>query len=308
MKYIKAEDLNSNSEFVTKLNLQKDLDYIIKYSHGGRSLNDASLELKILTPDSRDMKLDLSGLENVDISEDIISDEIVNLNDLSQAEIDEILAESGMTLEELEAEIELSKRAAEDTAQDLDLYVKTDVEVMPPENPCIILYKFKAPMTGSYEFKISELSFNESGDIVKVASPDVPFEFRIYGLEAAHSVFDDIILDESIDFTSDDILDIQRILLNSALEFNENGLPVDFEALDDEDDDLDVSIAAANNKAAEEIALKFRTSGYAIKNGKILPIPQLNNVPYDALFQEGAGFHAHTGLRAVTNVMEDLQP
>ena len=37
VKYIRAEDLNSDSEFVTKLNLQKDLDYIIKYSHGGRA-------------------------------------------------------------------------------------------------------------------------------------------------------------------------------------------------------------------------------------------------------------------------------
>ena len=91
--------------------------------------------------------------------------EIMQLSDLSQDEINKILAKSVMTLEELEAEIELSKRAAEDNAQELDLYVKTDVEVMPPENPCIILYKFKAPMTGSYEFKISELSLNDSGDI-----------------------------------------------------------------------------------------------------------------------------------------------
>ena len=55
------------------------------------------------------MKLDLLGLENVNISEDII---IINLDNLSQTEIDEILAESGLTLEELEAEIELNKKAA----------------------------------------------------------------------------------------------------------------------------------------------------------------------------------------------------
>ncbi|MBR0222549.1 MAG: hypothetical protein IJQ63_12350 [Synergistaceae bacterium] len=86
--------------------------------------------------------------------------EIMQLSDLSQDEINKILAKSVMTLEELEAEIELSNRAAEAKTQDLKLYIKTDIEVI-----CIILYKFKAPMTGSYEFKISELSLNDSGDI-----------------------------------------------------------------------------------------------------------------------------------------------
>ena len=44
---------------------------------------------------------------------------------------------------------------------------------------------------------------------------------------------------------------------------------------------------------------------YSISNGKVIPADVIDNVPYDSLFDEGAGFYAHSGLRAVTDVVDD---
>ncbi|MBR1419005.1 MAG: hypothetical protein IJ576_08580 [Synergistaceae bacterium] len=300
VKYISPKDLNSNNEFITAQNLNKDSEYIIKYSHGGRALNDKSLGLRITAPDGREMILDFLGLSNVEVIEDVISDEPKGSSDL--------------TPEELAKEIALDNAAAE--VEDKTFYVDADFEVMPDENPCVILYRFKAPQSGKYEFAVSEQRLNESGDVV--TEPDIegiPFEFRLYGYEAAHSIFDN--LDSlDIELTPEDIIDIQRIVLEDAEEFNDNGLPVNIELYDEaelEDEELDAKAAfmvfdmpglypPAAKKVEEKIEPK-RT--YSISNGKVIPADVIDNVQYDNLFEEGAGFYAHSGLRAVTDVVDD---
>ena len=37
--------------------------------------------------------------------------------------------------------------------------VSTSIDIIPPENPCIISYTFTAPKTGIYEFTFSEKDF-----------------------------------------------------------------------------------------------------------------------------------------------------
>ena len=304
VKYISAKDLNSDNEFVTTLHLNKDSEYVVKYSHGGRTLNDTALGLSISAPGEREMILDFLSLGSVEISEDIVSGEPLDLSKMTEDEIQRILAESGMTREELEREIALDRDSKENKTPE-PLYVDTELEVIAEENPCILLYRFKAPLTGDYQFAVSELTLNESGDIVRIASPDVPFEFRLYGCDAARSVFDG----EEIELSPQEILDIQRVLLYSATEFNENGLPVDFELIDDEGE-AEVKIADSGAPIhlrathVEQITEKLKTS-YSITGNKVIPPAVVDNVPYDSLFDEGAGFYAHSGLRAVTNVVDD---
>ena len=50
-------------------------EYIIKYSHGGRNLNNAALNLMILAPDNREIILDLTKNGAHEISPDIISED-----------------------------------------------------------------------------------------------------------------------------------------------------------------------------------------------------------------------------------------
>ena len=293
VKYISSKDLNSDNEFVTTLHLNKDSEYIIKYSHGGRTLNDSLLGLRISAPDGKEMILDLLSAD-MEVSEDVINDTTPkNPNELSP--------------EELEREKALDEKAKEEEME-APLYVSTDIEIILEENPCIVLYRFKAPQTGDYQFAVSELTLSDDlGGLVRNTSPDVPFEFRLYGSAEAHSVFDG----EGIEISPRDILDIQRILLYSATDFNENGLPVDFEITGDEEGTAENSVRLAflvlpmnETPPAKKIQEKLKTP-YSITGNKVIPPAIIDNVPYDDLFEEGAGFYAHSGLRAVTNVVDD---
>lgn len=286
MKYISSKDLNSDNEFVTTLHLNKDSEYIIKYSHGGRPLNDSLLGLRISAPDGKEMILDLLSAD-MEVSEDVINDTTPkNPNELSP--------------EELEREKALDEKAKEEEME-APLYVSTDIEIILEENPCIVLYRFKAPQTGDYQFAVSELTLSDDlGGLVRNATPDVPFEFRLYGSAEAHSVFDG----EGIEISPRDILDIQRILLYSATEFNENGLPVDFELTGDEEGTAEVRLTSPASTPAGQIKAKLQKP-YTITGNKVIPAAVIDNIPYDDLFEEGAGFYAHSGLRAVTNVIDD---
>ena len=375
VKYISSKDLNSDGEYIKTVHLKKDSEYVIKYSHGGRSLNNSSLEVRVTAPDKNEMVLDLDSLADIEISEDIIP-----VENLTEEEISALLKENGMTREELKSELEI-----ENTENPQIYYVPVELEVIPEENPCIIMYIFKAPLTGDYEFAVSELIL-ESEDLVVNKSPDIPFEFRIYGSDDSYSIS----TGEKIELYPEEILDIQRILLSSATEINENGLPVSFENNDVEASNFYI---AANNQKQKLIAhvaglenrtddrkrkqfergeafllwqkrtavkmigrmeeklkkinqklekeepqsVVYRRLAYRKKEiersisylttrmtlleaieqrqeeekrkqlaiTNVIPDAVINNVPYDQVFAEGAGFHAHSGLRAVTKIVDD---
>ena len=300
VKYISSKDLNSNDEYVQTIRLNKDSEYVIKYSHSGRSLNNSVLGLRITAPDDVEMILDPSLSEN-----SVVSDDASLVRELTEEEIQTLLEESEITLEELEAEKALDGKETESSEHH---YVKTELEVIPEENPCIIMYSFKAPLTGDYEFAISELTLVSDDGLVKNASSDIPFEFRIYGTEESYSASDG----EEIELSPRDILDIQRLLLSSATEFNENGLPTNFTSDEADESDVEASsygygwlfwgdtrgIISEKLNAIEQNKKREQQSGVVVD-------AIINNVPYDYVFEQGAGFHAHSGLRAVTNIIDD---
>ena len=310
VKYISSKDLNSDGEYVTTVHLEEDGEYVIKYSHGGRTLTNSLLGVKIIDPEGNEMILDIAPSE-------IISEDTIFTLESSDAEIEawieQAIAESGMTREELEAELEAY------IAESEDYYVPADVAAIPEENPCIVMYMFKAPMTGDYEFALSELLIL-SEDVEVNQIPDSPFEFRIYSPEAAHSVSDG----EEIELTARDIVAIQRILLDFATEFNENGLPVSFESYESYVEEFEVETSdavlingrwvmltrrqiAARRREQERIkAEQERQRAEQERRANYVTVDSvINNVPYDEVFEQGAGFHAHTGLRAVTKIIDD---
>lgn len=308
VKYISSKDLNVSGDFVKTIRLNKNSEYVIKYSHAGRSLNNSSLNLRITAPNSRDMILDLTKKGAPEISETKIPGRT-----FTEDEIQQILDETGMTRAEFDAEISNDNKPDETIEP---IYVNTDLEVIPEENPCVILYRFKAPLTGNYEFAISEV-IPVSGDIIKNVSSDIPFEFRIYGSEESYSAADD----EELEFTPREIVHLQRILLKSATKFNENGLPV-FDYVESSDNNEvhsaflvlnpnNPSIPDPNEAYQKELERKRREKEREEERKRaqqaqpVIPDAEISNVPYDPIFEEGAGFYAHSGLRGVTNVIDD---
>ncbi|MBQ7152037.1 MAG: hypothetical protein IJR94_07280 [Synergistaceae bacterium] len=253
VKYITSKDLDSNDEFVTTIRLNKDSAYIIKYSHAGRNLNNALLNLRITAPDNDELVLDLAQDGAPEISGDITSEEVQ------------------------------------------PYYVSTDFEIIPEENPCMILYGFQAPLTGNYEFAVSELTLVSGEGVVKNRSLDIPFEFRIYGAEDYYLPFDD----EEFQLSSREIIELQRIIWDYATECNEYGMPV---LLNDEGE---VNISAVNNGLKDSLAKQLKTKSKIDSSQQVIPKAEISNVPYDVYYKLGEGFYAHSGLRAVMNVVDD---
>ena len=362
VKYISSKDLNSDGEYLTTIHLNKDSEYVIKYSHGGRTLTNSLLSVTVTAPDGKEMVFDLAS-EDITISEDIWPAE-----KLTEAEIAAWLIANGMTREEFDEEMEEAYTKIFEAHHAPVIML----EIIPEENPCIILYTFKAPMTGDYVFAVSELVV-DSTDISVDRSPDVPFEFRIYNTAEAYSISDG----EEIELYPRDILDLQRMLLSIATEFNENGLPVKFE--ENEESDIETSdFSAADDEESEEsgedeakpaetradrdrkamelqrqMAMKQLEQAKADKEERLRRIygenwrkiaeakkqrlaeqnkrildekirkyeeaqrqqyeathvkiaSVINNVPYDEEFALGAGFYAHSGLRATTKVIKNF--
>ena len=105
-----------------------------------------------------------------------------------------------------------------------------------------------------------------------------------------------------------EILLIFKECINAGTEFNENGLPVAFtwEEENNEDDDLYGSTVKNSffGLNPEEIMRKI-TEGMQKEREKreyshdVYVDGIINNVPYDGIFEEGAGFYAHSGTRSI---------
>lgn len=306
VKYVFSDDLNSDGKFERDINLKANCEYIIKYSHSGRNLNNYSLNLQIYAPDGREVFLvpDVPDVVNKESSGESSDSEPLDLSKMTEEEINAILEQSGMTLEELEREINYDKTDHEDIKP---LRVKTEIDAIPEENPCLILYSFKIPLSGVYRFSVSEIN-DASGDI----SSEVPFEFRIYSSEESYSAFDDY-KGEKLEFSQRDIIDIQRLLIDAATKFNENGLPVAFNWEEVKNSFVEIGpfapIGRITKEEMEEIRKRIEEELERRKQEKLKKEAEdaqkvriegiIHNVPYDGIFLEGAGFYAHSGLRSI---------
>ena len=204
VKYVCSDDFNSDGKFERNISLKSDCEYVIKYSHSGRNLNNYSLNLQIYAPDGREIFLvpEIPTVTEEESSDGNSDSEPLDLSKMTEEEINAILEESGMTREELEREINYDKTEREDIQP---LWVKTKIDAVPEENPCLILYSFKAPLSGVYKFLVYET--NDASDDV---TSEIPFEFRIYSSEESYSAFDDY-EEDNLEISQRDIIDIQRM-------------------------------------------------------------------------------------------------
>ena len=271
LKYVSSKDLNENGEFVQIFGLEKNNEYIIKYSHSGRNLNGSYLKFRITAPEDQIMILDLLG--NGKTSND----------------------------EELENAGVISK----------SIYVETNYEVIPEESPCIMIYSFKAPLTGDYEIAIKEANpFNLiSIDIDETKNYEFPFEFRFYTAGETYSAADDEDKDGK-KLSARKILALQRLALNNATEFDENGLPIAFESNFESNEEYGSNEESTTNNYLDS-AYGVLDEVYGASNSdseKIIIAPRIDNIPYDSSFAPGAGFYAHSGLRAIqlTALYDDI--
>ena len=265
LNYIDASDADEYGSFSVRIHLTQGQEYIMSYSHTGRPLTENYVDFTILTPDEKELAFDFGFVE----------DEPANT---------EQTAESSITVS--------SDEVPEYPEEDIDstdtglaaeyVTVKASIDILPPENPCVISYTFTAPQTGIYEFTFRELEYSP-------VSYDWPYELRIYSSD------DDSMRNlGEFHLTPREMLDIQRVLLSYADEFNADGLPVSFRPEFESKDVytnllqafLEESVTASGVRAAAD-------SGASIK-------PIVYGVPYDAEFRDGVGFYASSGLAALT--------
>ena len=268
LNYIASSDTDEQGNFTAKIYLERGKDYVMKYSHSGRTLGDNDLDFSILTPDEKELAFD-PGLSSSTEDEPAPAE--------AQATGEEVTSTEEIT-QPPEGETEESAAPAEIET----LTVKGQLEILPEENPCMIFYTFTAPQNGVYTFTLREKEYFTT-------SQDVPYELRIYNAD------DDSALKlGTITMTPRDVLDLQRVLLSYADEFNADGLPVSFTH---EFVSNDVYNTMIQGLAAKSInAARVRTAADA---GTHIA-SYVNSIPYYDKYQPGAGFYADSGLLAAT--------
>ncbi|MBQ7215946.1 MAG: hypothetical protein IJP54_00385 [Synergistaceae bacterium] len=241
----------------------------MRYSHSGRPLTESYLDFTILTPDEKVLVFDF-GFE-------------VDSEDAPAAETQEAKSIT-VSSDEVPVPPEGEEEYASDDIGLVPEYVtvSASIDILPPENPCIISYTFTAPKTGVYEFMFCEMEYSQ-------ASYDLPYELRIYSSDdGSMRELGDLTL------TPREMLDLQRVLLSYADEFNADGLPVSFlPEFESEDVYMNLLQAFADDNVTASGVRAAADEGASIK-------PAVYKVPYDAEFREGVGFYASSGLAALT--------
>ena len=256
LNYIHSSDTEEDGSFRVNIYLQQDNEYVMKYSHSSRTLGENDIEYTIVAPDGKILAFDFGTQSKTDEAPAPAQQEESEMPASSDAEI--VLTEDTQTAE-------LSDKPQE------YISVRASLDVLPPENPCIIFHTFT----------VREKQYSP-------ASHDVPYEFRIYDSD------DDSALKlGDITMTPREMLDVQRVLVKNAASFNKDGLPVSFkpEFLSKEVYSSMINSIAEGNVQAARLRAAADVGTY------IKPI--VHDVPYDVDFQAGLGFYAASGLKAI---------
>ncbi len=267
LNYINSSDTEQDGSFSANIYLSQGHDYVMKYSHSSRPLGENDIEYTILTPDGKIIAFDF-GFESDTYDEPAPA----------QQEEEKVLvsADSGAV------QPETPSAESADTPQEY-ISVRASIDILPPENPCIIFYAFTAPQTGIYSFTVREKQYSP-------ASHDVPYELRIYSAD------DDSALKlGSITMTPREMLNVQRVLVNNATDFNRDGLPVKFTP-EFESEGVYQNLI---QKITDEHTLTESVKASAEMGTYIKPV--VYDVPYDVEFAAGRGFDAASGLAAISD-------
>ena len=284
VKYVHDYDLDDEGRFTALVDLEAGTEYVFKYSRSGRLLDDKMLDSYIITPDGQVMSFTYS-----------------------LAPVSEDAADSSSESEEVESHDASITSPEETHAQEnlpSEVMVDAVLAILPPENPCEIMTVFTAPQAGTYTFTLREVELEawlKSNDVTASdtdSDDNAPavYQFQIYK-KADEKVYT-IGKTQSV-MTSRDVLDIQRMLLDNAESFNNDGLPIKFTQEFEEsgayaglieEKTANYEIAADDGVSAS--SLFASSSGASINSVEY-------DVPYDEEFSPGRGFYADNGLAAI---------
>ena len=268
LNYIDSSDVEEDGSFTANIYLEQAHEYVMKYSHSSRPLGEHDIDFTILAPDEKNLAFDFGF--KVPADDDAPSE--TQQEDSSAA----VSGDAGTIQPESE---QLSDPSTDITHEYIS--VKASIDIVPPENPCMIFYTFTAPQTGVYSFTVREKKYSPT-------SHDVPYELRIYSSD------DNSALKlGSITMTPRELLDVQRVLMSYADKFNSDGLPVSFRPELMSEDVYQNTLQSLSEKNVAASRLRAAAdSDTAIK-------PVVYGVPYDVEFAPGVGFYADSGLRAL---------
>ena len=268
LNYISPSMTDSDDAFRVSVWLQEGQGYTLKYSHSGRTLDGATLNIDITTPEGRNLILcyvssidETPGDQMPRVELIIGSPDIVSLDAVSPDEVPE-------SQERTYAEPVIVE----------PVIVSTVLDVVPEEAPCAIFKTFIAPQTGTYEFVLTEQAISND--------ETVPYEFRIEQYDGKDTR---ILAGTDIELNPRETVDLQRVCLSYASGFNDEGLPTEFR------EGFAESYSSVLGGIAENSAL--RASAFGDSYMTIASV--VHGVPYAEEFTEGRGFYAHTGDMAL---------
>ena len=241
--------------------LKVGVEYTFEFSHVlGLSLEGFLPDLTLYAPDGREVAFDfgLSDSESEEVP--VISDDM----------------------------------ASADTVPTLT--VKAELTILPEEDPSVILFTFTAPSSGTWHLAASQQDLDATGE-------KIPWMLRAYkemrGNDGSCGYPMRLTLGDT-DFVVGQrkLIDIRRVILSYATEFNKIGFPT---AMSDEFYENEVF-----QDLIDDIIMEYEYTGGVTASASGAAIAnQVDNVPYDTIFTDGAGFYAHSGLPAPTqNALE----
>ncbi len=190
--------------------------------------------------------------------------------------------------------------------------IKAKLTILPEEDPSVILVTFTAPVAGIYKI-VANQNDSENPEI------EIPWILRVYeemrGDDGSCGYPLRFTLGETnFTISQQDIIDLRRVIMYYATDFDDNGFPAELNDKFFEDDIFE--------KLIDYIISKYEIDGENLENENLeISIAdqdsnpsgasiesQVENVPYDEEFRltydsrkriytsNGVGFYAHTGM------------
>ena len=241
--------------------LKAGVEYTFEFSHAlGLSLESSLPDLTLYAPDGREVAFDFG---------------------LSDSELEEVPAISD----------DIASADAVPT-----LTVRAELTILPEEDPSVILFTFTAPSSGTWHLDASQQDLDATGE-------KIPWILRAYeemrGNDGSCGYPMRLTLEDTEFVVGQrELIDIRRVILSYATEFNKIGFPT---AMSDEFYENEVF-----QDLIDDIIMEYEYTGGVTASASGAAIAnQVDNVPYDTIFTDGAGFYAHSGLPAPTqNALE----
>ncbi|MBQ9565853.1 MAG: hypothetical protein IJU98_09735, partial [Synergistaceae bacterium] len=253
-----------SADLTIDMELEAGVEYTFEFSHIlGQSLEASLPDLKLYAPDGMEAAFDFG------LSDDSVREEAPAISD-----------------------------DADSTSDASTLTVKAELTILPEEDPSVIMFTFTPPSSGTWRLAASQQDLDATGE-------KIPWMLRVYeemrGEDGSCGYPLRLTLGDT-DFVvgQRELIDLRRVLLSYATEFNQMGFPTAMSDKFYEDNVFQNLIDAIIMEHEPAGGSAAAGDGVSLAAGGAGIFTHVNNVPYDTTFSAGAGFYAHSGLLAPT--------